>query len=203
MKNRKTHFSTAGLILVAAVIETSHGMAFRDDLTGLPARRALNEKLPQLGNRYSVAMLDVDFFKKFNDRYGHDVGDQVLRMVAARLELVDGGGKAFRYGGEEFAVIFPEKSVEEVLPYLEKVRGQIEESPFTIRSKHRPENKPDNPGAKEGSREKVTITVSIGVAGYNGGNIGAEEVLKAADHALYRAKGAGRNQISTYLNPSE
>lgn len=191
------YFSTAGLVLIVAVIETSYGMAFRDELTGLPARRALNEKLHQLGNRYSVAMLDIDFFKKFNDSYGHDVGDQVLRMVATKLAEVNGGGKAFRYGGEEFAVIFPGKSVEEAIPYLEKLRGTIEESAFTVRSKHRPDSKPDNPAADEGSREKVMITVSIGVAGHHGGHISAEEVMKAADEALYRAKDAGRNRIST------
>lgn len=191
------YFSTAGLVLIVAVIETSYGMAFCDELTGLHARRAFNEKLLQLGNRYSVAMLDIDFFKKFNDSYGHDVGDQVLRMVATKLAEVNGGGKAFRYGGEEFAVIFPEKSVEEAIPYLERLRQTIEESPFTIRSKYRPESKPDNPLPEVGSREKVMITVSIGVAEHNGGHISAEEVLKAADKALYRAKEAGRNRIST------
>ena len=191
------YFSTAGLILIAALIETSYGMAFHDELTGLPARRAFNEKLLQLGSRYSVAMLDIDFFKKFNDSYGHDVGDQVLRMVAAKLVEVDGGGKAFRHGGEEFAIIFPGKSVEEAIPYLERLRGTIEGSAFTVRSKHRPNNKPDNPAPDEGSREKVMITVSIGVAGHNGGHISAEEVMKAADEALYRAKEAGRNRIST------
>ncbi len=66
-----------------------------------------------------------------------------------------------------------------------------------MRSKHRPNSKPDNPAPDEGSREKVMITVSIGVAGHNGGHISAEEVMKAADEALYRAKEAGRNRIST------
>ena len=61
------------LILAAGVLETSHGMAFRDELTGLPARRALNEALLKVGRRYTVAMVDVDHFKKVNDRYGHDV----------------------------------------------------------------------------------------------------------------------------------
>jgi diguanylate cyclase (GGDEF)-like protein len=191
------YFSTAGLVLIVAVIETSYGMAFCDELTGLPARRALNEKLHQLGNCYSVAMLDIDFFKKFNDSYGHDVGDQVLRMVATKLAEVNGGGKAFRYGGEEFAVIFPGKSVEEAIPYLEKLRRTIEGSAFTVRSKHRPYSKPDNPTSDEGSRKKVMITVSIGVAGHTGSQISAEEVMKAADEALYRAKEAGRNRIST------
>ena len=91
------YLSTAGFILVIAVIETSYSMAYRDELSGLPARRALIEALLQLPSRYAVAMVDVDHFKKFNDQYGHDVGDQVLRMVASRLLEVSGGGKAFRY----------------------------------------------------------------------------------------------------------
>src|SRR5207302_1408861 len=90
--------------LTAALVEASYHMAYQDSLTGLPARRALNEALLRLGGHYSVAMIDVDHFKRINDRHGHDVGDQVLRIIAAKLAQVPGGGKAYRYGGEEFAV---------------------------------------------------------------------------------------------------
>jgi len=79
----------------------------------LPSRRALIERLPSLGRRYTVAMVDVDHFKNFNDTYGHDAGDQVLRMVASRLGEVSGGGTAFRYGGEEFTILFPGKGGKE------------------------------------------------------------------------------------------
>ena len=82
-------------------------MAYDDELTGLPARRALNEALTRLRGVYTVAMVDIDHFKRFNDEHGHDVGDQLLRMVGARVGEVRGGGRAFRYGGEEFAVLFP------------------------------------------------------------------------------------------------
>lgn len=98
------YFTSAGLVLIISVIETSHSMAFRDELTGLPGRRALEEALLKLGSTFSVAMLDIDFFKKFNDRHGDDVGDQVLRMVASKLAKVSGGGKPFRHGGEEFTI---------------------------------------------------------------------------------------------------
>ena len=77
--------ATAGLILVVAVIEASYMMAYRDGLTELPSRRALNEALPRLSGQFTVAMVDVDHFKRFNDTYGHDAGDHVLRLVAARL----------------------------------------------------------------------------------------------------------------------
>lgn len=189
------YFASAGLVLVIAVVETSYSMAFRDELTGLPARRALNEALLKLGNRYAVAMVDIDFFKKFNDRYGHDVGDQVLRMVAVKLSAVTGGGKAFRYGGEEFTVLFPGKSVEEAVPHLEELRESIEESSFAIRGRGRPKAKPKNP--KKGFGKKVSITISIGVAERDERQASPQDVIKAADKALYRAKNAGRNQVAS------
>src|SRR5712691_7528491 len=105
-------FITAGaLILTIAVLQDALRMAFRDELTGLPSRRALDERLAGLGRHYTVAMLDIDRFKSFNDLYGHDVGDQVLRMIAARLAEIGGGGSAYRYGGEEFTVLFPGKPI--------------------------------------------------------------------------------------------
>ena len=187
-------FASAGLILVLGLLETFHFMAFRDELTGLPARRAMNEALLKLGSRYTLAMVDIDFFKKFNDRHGHDVGDQVLRMVAARLSAVRGGGRAFRYGGEEFALLFPGCSVEEALPALEQLRENIELSEFSLRGRFRPRKKPARPSAKK-SAGKLRVTVSIGVAERGGTLKEPGQVLKAADQALYRAKKRGRNQV--------
>lgn len=189
-------FSTAGLVLVISLIESSHTMAFRDELTGLPGRRALNEALLRLGSRYTVAMVDVDFFKRFNDRYGHDVGDQVLKMVAARLNDVSGGGKAFRYGGEEFAVIFPGRSSDQAVPHLESLRKSVERSSFRVRGRKRPRQKPVAPLAESGSRDRAAVTVSIGVAERDDRCPSPEQVVQAADKALYRAKQTGRNRVS-------
>jgi GGDEF domain-containing protein len=132
------YLSTAGLILIISLIETSYSLAYHDELTGLPGRRALNEALHRLGDNYTVAMVDVDHFKKFNDQHGHGVGDQVLRMVAANLERLMGGAKAFRYGGEEFLLLFPGKSVSNAIPSLEALRKAIAASDFTLRGKGRP-----------------------------------------------------------------
>ena len=194
---RTFYFAAAGLILVVAVIETSYSMAYRDGLTGLPARRALDEALRRLGGKYTVAMADVDHFKRLNDDYGHDVGDQVLRMVAAKLERVSGGGRAFRYGGEEFAILFPRKSVEDVLLFLESARQEIEDTRFKLRGPNRPRRKPKD--ARKGGRgaKRVNVTVSIGVAEPTGRQANPLEVVDAADQALYRAKQAGRNRIET------
>ncbi|HEX3154688.1 MAG TPA: GGDEF domain-containing protein, partial [Candidatus Angelobacter sp.] len=89
------YFAAGGLALIVALIETSYAMAYLDELTQLPSRRSLNEALLKLGDTYSIAMLDVDHFKKFNDSYGHESGDQALRLVASRLSHITGGGKAY------------------------------------------------------------------------------------------------------------
>ncbi|MFH2044762.1 MAG: GGDEF domain-containing protein [Pseudomonadota bacterium] len=189
------YFSTAGLILAISAIEATYSMAYRDELTKLPARRALNEALLKLGGNYTVAMIDIDHFKKFNDKYGHDIGDQVLRMVATKLEKVTGCGKAFRYGGEEFTIVFPGKSKEKVLPHLEKLRKTIASSGFNLRSNKRPKKKPEISKKLLGSAQKVSVTVSIGVA--ERPEAKPTEVVKAADKALYKAKNGGRNRVAS------
>lgn len=187
----------ASLVLVLAIIQDSHNMAFRDDMTGLQSRRALNELLRGLGSRYAIAMVDVDHFKRFNDTYGHDVGDQVLKMVAVRLMAVSGGGRPFRYGGEEFTVIFPGKAAKDAAPHLEKLRQSIAEYKMALRSDERPKDDTKGQGgrASRQSNRDVSVTVSIGVAESGGRFASAEEVIKAADTALYRAKNGGRNQV--------
>ena len=191
------YLSTAGFILVVSVIESSHGMAFRDELTGLPGRRALNEYFQKLGTRYTIGMLDIDFFKKVNDKYGHDVGDQVLRMVASRISKVSGGGRAFRYGGEEFTLVFPGKQVDETVPYLERLRKAIEQEKFVLRARGRPRKRPEDPKAIKTPKHGIRITVSIGVAEKSAKNPRARQVIVAADKALYGAKQKGRNRIVT------
>ena len=190
--------AASGLVLVVGVLQETYRLAFRDELTRLPSRRALNERLKAVARRYAVAMVDVDHFKSFNDTYGHDVGDQVLRMVAARLARVGGGGEAFRYGGEEFTVLFSGKSADDALPHLEALRADIEDYRMAIRASDRPRRK------RAGKRRRspastgrtVSVTVSIGVAERSDRNDYAEAVIKAADKALYRAKRAGRNQVA-------
>jgi diguanylate cyclase (GGDEF)-like protein len=182
-------------LLVIAIIENSFKMAFNDELTGLPARRAMNEFLLKVGRRYTVAMVDVDHFKKVNDNHGHDVGDQVLRMVATCLRRVTGGGRAYRYGGEEFVVIFPSKEQQKALPHLEMLRETIANASFFVRSKKRPKKKPDAPNSKTAGKTKLKITVSIGVASRDETKTTPEQVIRSADQALYKAKKGGRNQV--------
>jgi len=194
-----TFCTAAGLIITFSILQDSYNMALQDDLTGIPSRRALNENLHGIGRRYVIAMLDVDHFKRFNDTYGHDVGDQVLKMVAKKMLSVGGGGKAFRYGGEEFTILFSGKRIADALPHLENVRKSIEEYRLALRNDDRPKDATQGEG-KRGSRSssnEVSVTISIGVAESGEGHGSSAAVMKAADKALYRAKNKGRNQVST------
>lgn len=190
------YFSAAGLILIISTIEASFSMAYIDELTGLQGRRSLNETLVNLGQRYAVAMIDVDHFKKFNDTYGHKTGDQVLKMIASKLENITGGAKTFRYGGEEFTAIFPGKSAEDALPHLEKYRQAVASTPFVVRSKQRRKHKSKRQRTiKTSGQKQVQVTVSIGVSAPDKVLSEPAKVLKAADKKLYKAKKAGRNMV--------
>ena len=184
--------STAGVVLIVSQVESTYLLAFRDDLTELPTRRALSHALTRLGRRYTIAMVDMDHFKKFNDSFGHTIGDELLRMVGFKLAGVTGGGQAFRYGGEEFAVLFPGKRADEAMPHIESVLVAIRSHHFTIRDPRTRSGIPDSE-AKSHAHQKVRVTVSIGVAN----DRTPAEVLEEADAALYRAKDSGRNQIAS------
>jgi len=187
------------LMIAAAVAHEAYQMAFRDELTGLPGRRALNERMQRLGRNYVLAMSDVDHFKKFNDTHGHDVGDQVLRLVASKLSKISGGGRAYRYGGEEFALVFAGKTLEECMPHLEVIRESIASYNIQLRNQeNRPQDDQQGRQRRGGSgASSVSVTVSIGVAERVEQRT-PEEVLKSADQALYAAKGAGRNCVMAF-----
>jgi diguanylate cyclase (GGDEF)-like protein len=176
-------YAAAGLIIILSVMQDYYFKAYRDELTNLPSRRSLNEAMMQLDGVYVIAMLDVDFFKKFNDTYGHDAGDDVLRLLASVMKEFK-GGTSFRYGGEEFTILFPGKGLAEAIPRLDELRKEIAKRKFVVRG-----------SGKTGER-KLTITVSIGAAESTPTLASYDDVIKAADQALYRAKENGRNCVS-------
>jgi diguanylate cyclase (GGDEF)-like protein len=188
---------TAGLMLVVAMLQTTYGMAFRDELTGLPSRRALNERMMRLGSRYTIAMIDVDHFKNFNDTYGHDLGDQVLKIVARKIAKVGGGSKPYRYGGEEFTVLFPGKDNNDAIPHLEALRKSIADYRMALRASDRPKRPKSTERTRGAFRatKAVSVTISIGVAERTEKFATPGAVIGAADKALYRAKKLGRNQV--------
>ncbi len=203
------YIATAGVILASSIVEASYALAYNDELTTLPSRRAFNESTLRLAAPYSLAVVDIDHFKNFNDTYGHDTGDQVLRMVASKLGEVTGGGKAFRTGGEEFCILFSGKLVAQALPHLEALRKEVETAIFHLRSAPvavlPPPDDRRKPSKKSSSRSRpaaarggeLSVTVSIGLAEARTPAQQPEQVLRAADKALYRAKQAGRNRVET------
>lgn len=170
-----------GVIIFILLIRESYRLAFYDELTSLPGRRALVEDMAKLGMKYSLAMIDIDHFKKFNDTYGHDTGDEVLKMVASKLAEVSGGGKAYRYGGEEFVLLFPSREVDESYKHTDILRETIAKSPFIVRNKQ--------------NSKTIYINISSGIVQKNSQDKDPFAVMKRADNALYKAKKAGRNQV--------
>jgi diguanylate cyclase (GGDEF)-like protein len=223
-KASDAYVATAALILAASLIETSYVLAYHDELTGIRGRRAFNESLLSLDQQYAIAIVDIDHFKNFNDTYGHDVGDQVLCMVAKRLSEVGGNGQAFRCGGEEFAIVFRNTSAKEAFEHLDALRQIIERSTFHVRGSDRraersaersAEKKTDLRAAESDRRKRtrkktaaarpsqfpdrlsdhLSVTVSIGVAEPSTRYRQPEQVIQSADQALYRAKNKGRNRV--------
>ncbi|MBJ7538342.1 GGDEF domain-containing protein [Marinomonas transparens] len=180
--------SSQFLLWLWFLLMESHRMAYLDDMTKLPGRRALNETLVGLPKQYAIAMVDVDHFKKFNDAYGHDMGDKVLKNVALQLKQYSGLGRAFRYGGEEFTMVFRGKHLVDVEDVLEQVRESVEQAFVTVFD------------PKKKQEVEVNVTVSLGVAFSTLGE-SPDEVLKRADGALYQAKKGGRNRISISSKP--
>jgi diguanylate cyclase (GGDEF)-like protein len=195
---RLVFLGAGGLALGAALVDRAFRMTLEDALTELPSRRALDARLRLLNGSFAIAMVDLDRFKALNDRHGHAVGDQALRWVARRLAAVGGGGEAFRYGGEEFAIVFPGATVAEARPHAEEVRKTISEDRFVLRGPGRPARRPKRAnGGSATTRGSGTarVTVSVGLAATTSRRRLPREVLAAADRALYRAKKAGRNRV--------
>jgi diguanylate cyclase (GGDEF)-like protein len=209
------YWAAAACILAVSIVENSYLLAYHDELTSLPSRRAFNNAMMRLQSPYSIAVVDIDHFKKFNDTYGHETGDQVLRLVASNLARVTGGGQAYRCGGEEFTILFSGKTTVEVTGHLEDLRKAIESSEFRMRGGDR-RKVPRGPERRiPGSRARVSkgqairqlaedkpsavlsVTVSMGVATSGKEPSDPDLILQAADKALYRAKANGRNRLET------
>ena len=180
----------AALILVA-ILHAVYRMAFVDGLAGLPNRRALDEALERLSRDYVVAMIDVDHFKVFNDRHGHDAGDRALKAIAAQLAATR-GARAYRYGGEEFCLLFVDTSARAATAACNELRERVARLRVAVRAAGG-RKRSGRAGRAESGAAKVTI--SVGLAQRGKSERAAGEVLKAADKALYKAKANGRNRV--------
>ncbi len=182
----------AGVLAMLAILYASYRMAFVDALSGLPNRRALDETLARLSGEFALAMVDVDHFKRFNDTHGHAAGDRVLAAVARQL-VGTSGGRAFRYGGEEFCLLFTGRRVHTAAAACENTRERIAQQRVRIRSA--PSSRRRTQAVRRVDASDVRVTVSIGLATRNSETRTTDEVMKAADQALYRAKDKGRNRV--------
>jgi two-component system cell cycle response regulator len=168
-------------------LDHSLELAVTDQLTGLHNRRYMTGQLEALvkraahgGDPVACLLIDIDHFKKINDGYGHDVGDEVLREFAVRLASnVRAIDLPCRYGGEEFVVVMPDTRLEDAERIAERIRLHVAGSPFRVM----------------GGRELLTVTISIGVAATIGPSDRPETLLKRADEGVYEAKASGRNKV--------
>ncbi len=193
-------FSLVGLLLIVYILSASHELAFLDQLTGIPGRYALDNELKHLGRKFSIAMLDIDHFKSFNDTYGHDTGDDVLKLVASKMKSFQGKARIYRYGGEEFTLLFKRKYSEQVSEFADNLREEIESYEMVIRdADSRPENNKlgSKHRGKSTKQKTVKITISIGLSDSRESR-DPLEVIKFADKALYSAKKNGRNCVAIY-----
>jgi two-component system cell cycle response regulator len=168
-------------------VQLSLEMAITDQLTGLHNRRYMSRHLDTLLNNakkddrpLAFVIMDIDFFKQVNDTYGHDIGDEVLKEFANRINAnVRGLDLACRYGGEEFVVVMPDTDLAFAYSIAERLRQSIETTPVKISR----------------APNMLNITISIGIAKTEGQNDTAQALLHRADQALYRAKRSGRNRV--------
>lgn len=164
-----------------------------DGMTGCINRRGMEARLnhlyhllkqqgPDAPERINLLLFDIDFFKQYNDTYGHPAGDECLKKVSAvPLSLVQAEKDfAARYGGEEFVIVLTDSSFNDALVFAERIRNRVEQLGIP----------------HSGSRVNQVVTISIGVACSDGGAENAGALLKQADEALYQAKGAGRNRVA-------
>nr|WP_297347661.1 GGDEF domain-containing protein [uncultured Glaciecola sp.] len=190
----------SSVICLLSAIVSSRNMAFNDELTGIPERRSLTQYSEELSDHYTVVMIDIDFFKKFNDKYGHDAGDDVIKLVASKIAKTGYRARAFRYGGEEFTLIFDGKLIGDIRETIEDLRVQLEVYPMAIRIHAR-----HNQSASESKNRRfasvkediVKVTCSFGIAESLLGSKDFKATIKRADSALYRAKKGGRNCVRT------
>lgn len=170
-------------------LETVRNESMTDQLTGIANRKKFSQTIErelaeavEYNEELCIALADIDFFKRFNDTYGHQTGDQVLRLVAHTLKTnIKGRDLVARYGGEEFALILPKTSLDAAMKLCEQIRAAVQSRELMKRST----------GEKLGR-----VTISLGVALYHRGE-SIDSLIHRADACLYAAKRAGRNQVKT------
>lgn len=187
-------FLASGILVVIASLEGSFVLTDYDQLTGLHGRKSLSSLLQRLKDHYALAFVDIDHFGEFNDRFGPDVGDEVLKIIGDKLGDVTKGVQVFRYGSDEFLAVFQGYKDFDVVNMLEVFRKKIEAFPFIINN-NMVKNKLLKPSKNKSAYiGNAHISISIGISTSSDVQK-PSEVLKTADKALCQAKDTGRNKV--------
>ncbi|HTL61313.1 MAG TPA: GGDEF domain-containing protein [Nitrospira sp.] len=188
-------FSTAGLIVFLSLIQAIYQETYRDELTGIPGRMAYEEATAQLGKHYALGVLAIDQLKAYSGAHGKSVAEQILKLVAPKVQAACQAGRAFRVSGEELTLLFPHQSALEALVELENIRKRIESTSLALHDGRRIwEGARGTPGTGR-KDEYLPITASIGVADTLAEKATRSMVIKAAYRALYEAKAGGGNVV--------
>lgn len=188
-------FTAAGLILFVTLLQSFYQRTYRDELTGLPGRLAYEEAIGQLGRRFAVAIVGIDQLTQYANTHGKSVSEQILKLVAPRVQAACSDGQIFRTTGEELTLLFPGKSTTETVSMLETVRKAIDANSLFLRGRDRVWE--SRRGMKKaGSRDReLPVTLSIGVAEKLSDSATLSSAIKSAYQALYEAKGNGGNVV--------
>lgn len=178
---------------LSANLETIRKEAVTDQLTGIPNRKHFDERLDkemakaeENGTPLCLILTDIDHFKKFNDTYGHQTGDQVLKLVANTLKSnIKGRDLTARYGGEEFAIILSDTEMDDAMTVADQLRVAVMKKELIKKSTN---------------KSLGNVTLSLGISQYRPGDT-AETLIHRSDAALYAAKGAGRNTVKNDQDP--
>jgi diguanylate cyclase (GGDEF)-like protein len=187
-------FATAGLILFMSLVQATYQATYRDDLTGIPGRIAYEEATAGLGRHYAVAVLAVDQLKLYAGAHGKSAVEQILKVVAQKVESACRAGRVFRVSGEELTLLFPHQSALDALVELENIRKSVETTMLVLHG-HRIWETPPGTASSGRTDEALPITASIGAADTSGEGSTRSTVIKAAYRALYEAKAGGGNVV--------
>lgn len=160
----------------------------KDGLTGVLNRKMFDTDIREVireyvefGNAYSIVMLDIDHFKNFNDTYGHQCGDEVLKTLVKTIrQSIRTTDKLYRYGGEEFCIIMPNTTPENIVKHIDHIRQKIQMQKMMYNG------------------QEISITCSFGISGLPKDGANPSDLIKKADHALYESKNTGRNKVTIY-----
>lgn len=188
-------FATAGLILFLSLVQSSYQQTYRDELTGIPGRIAYEEATAQLGKHFAIAVLAIDQLKAYAGTHGKPVVEQVLKLIAPKVQAGCQSGRVFRVSGEELTLLFHHQSALNALIELENIRKMVESTSLYVRDGRRVWENTRNDASLGRKDRRLPITVSIGIADTASDGATLSVVIKAAYRALYEAKSNGGNAV--------